>query len=527
MNSLFVLLIKASLSIALFYSVYWFFLRKETFFKLNRLYLVFTLLVSLVLPVFPVNYEVIVQPGVQAGFISAIGKRGQVVSGLKTEAISVVGWREVLFAIYLTGAFLFLLRLIIQSLVIARLITKCRIKKIDGLKIVENEKYGLPFSFFKLIFINPKFHKEADLNDIMSHERVHLEQDHWIDLLIIELLTVIFWFNPFIWLFEYSIKQNHEYLADQGALTRGSDLSRYQALLINQLMGMQIIGVTSNLNFALNTNRLKMMTKMQSKKIHSIKLLLALPVVFLLMTAFAEPVYKTAQANEETNNLSSFSLGKRTFTVKGKVQTKDGTPLPGTSIIIKGMTIGTTAGENGEFKLDIPENDKFSLVASYVGYKTDVTGPLLASKDITCDFTLERELIGIDTRETDEPGSPPPPPVVPGSNEPDAEKEVFIIVEEMPEYPGGQHALVKYYLAMKKKVKDKFEADGKKLKGKALMGFTVDENGSVTNIRVIEEDNDAAAKAARVILVEMKNWKPGKQRGKAVPVDFEIPIDFD
>jgi len=88
------------------------------------------------------------------------------------------GLSDVLLIIYLTGVFLFFVRLMIQTTVIVHLIFKSKIRRIDGLRIVENEKYGLPFSFFKLIFINPKFHKQADLNDILSHERVHVDQSH-------------------------------------------------------------------------------------------------------------------------------------------------------------------------------------------------------------------------------------------------------------------------------------------------------------------------------------------------------------
>ncbi len=165
---------------------------------------------------------------------------------------------------------------------------KHRVKSLDGIRVVENEKYGLPFSFFNIVFFNPKFHTQEDLPDILAHEKVHIRENHWFDLLFIELLTVIFWFNPFIWFFEHSIKQNHEYLADKGVLAQGHNAGRYQALLINQLMGMQIIGITNNLNFALNTNRLKMMTKKKTPVSRRTKFALALPAIALLLFAFAE-----------------------------------------------------------------------------------------------------------------------------------------------------------------------------------------------------------------------------------------------
>lgn len=137
--------------------------------------------------------------------------------------------------VYLTGAALFLFRLITQTFILIHLILKHRIKSLDGNRVVENGKYGIPFSFFNIIFINPKFHKQDDLPEIIAHEKVHIRENHWFYLLLIELLTVIFWFNPFIWFFERSIKQNHEYLADKGVLLQGHNMGRYQALLVNQL----------------------------------------------------------------------------------------------------------------------------------------------------------------------------------------------------------------------------------------------------------------------------------------------------
>ena len=100
--------------------------------------------------------------------------------------------------------------------------------------------YYVPFSFFNHIFIHPEYHKQEDLDVIMAHEEVHIRERHWIDLLVIELFTLVFWFNPISWLLEQAIKQNHEYLADQGVLSRGQSPARYQLLLVNQLMGIRI-----------------------------------------------------------------------------------------------------------------------------------------------------------------------------------------------------------------------------------------------------------------------------------------------
>ncbi|MDX9883977.1 MAG: M56 family metallopeptidase [Prolixibacteraceae bacterium] len=377
-----------------------------------------------------------------------------------------------------------------------------------------------------MIFINPNIHKQAGLPDILNHERIHVDQNHWIDLCFIELLTVIFWFNPFIWLFERSIKQNHEYLADRGVLTRGSDLKRYQALLINQLMGIQIIGTTNNLNFALNTNRLKMMTKSQSKKIRSARYLLALPVIMLLLAAFAEPSYRMALSSQEEKTTEAINPSMKKTTVRGNVKTKDGAPLYGASIILKGTTTGTLADEEGNFSLEIPDDNECELVISFVGFAShEMKLPGNIPDNFFSEITMKREQILIGINELEKQGTPPPPPPPAKSQQPGTE-EIFFVVEEMPSYPGGFYALAKHYQDIKSKTKEKFSRERKETTGNALMGFTVDTQGRVTNIKVLETSNDEVAGFGYQVLAKMKNWIPGKQRGTAVPVDYIMPVDL-
>jgi len=343
-------------------------------------------------------------------------------------------------------------------------------------------------------------------------------------------IRVIFWFNPFIWLFERSIKQNHEYLADRGVLTRGLDLSRYQALLINQLMGMQIIGVTNNLNFALNTNRLKMMTKMQSKKIRSIKLIIALPVLFLLMVAFSEPDYIQVQTELKSDVLNYIPVSKEKIVVNGAVKAENGEPLPGASIVLKSTSVGTVTDIDGKYVLEVPKGEKVVVVVSFVGFITEeVIVPASSQNETITETVLKRGQIFIETKDAEQilkTPPPPPPPPAPTDVKQDGE-EVFVIVEELPSYPGGHYALMQYYREMTKKLKQKLFFEGTKTTGKALVGFTINSKGKVTNIKVLKKDNDTVAKAAFTLVENMKDWNPGKQRGKNVPVDYAMSFDFN
>ena len=541
METILTFLLKVSVGTAMLYLVYFFSLRKETFYRVNRWYLILSLLIAVLLPLFPVSYTVFVE----SGSTSALTVLKASIPNVHPESIEsggVIGWENAVLYIYLTGAVIFLLRLLSQSVILIHLIIKNRIKYYRGVRIVENEKYGLPFSFFKIVFINPKFHKQDDLPEILAHEKVHIRENHWFDLLIIELLTVIFWFNPFIWLFERAIKQNHEYLADRGVISGGHEVGRYQAILVNQLMGMQIIGVTNNLNFAINANRLKMMTKQRTPKIKRAKLLWSLPVLAMLLFAFAEPDYRIKNSELGVQNKVTKSVK-----VTGKVTDENGKAMPGVSVLVKGTTVGTVSNKDGEFNLELPENR--TVVLSFVGKKTievsysDIVSGTIKKGTYFRKYKMETEVVEINpklsdeeiektlipiTRETNTPPPPSPakkngkPVIITVEDKPaPVKKPVFFVVEEMPEYKGGEIALKKYVDFKQKKIA---ELEG--IKGSAMVSFVINEKGKVSDIKVMKQDNDAVGKAAAKLVSEMPDWTPGKQRGKAVPVKFSLKVEF-
>lgn len=270
------------------------------------------------------------------------------------------------------------------------------------------------------------------------------------------------------------------------------------------------------------------MTKQKTPKIKKYKLMWALPIVALLLLAFARPDYRSKeQLTDKEIKLYGFDAMKvdQDKVISGIVIDENGDPLPGTSIVIKGTTTGTVADQEGKFELEVPEGIEFALVASFVGYQTKVNEVTIDEEDYaaTYKFVMEKALFGIDLSE--ELAPPPPPPPAPSTSS-DESKEVFFIVEELPHYPEGAYGLRKYVKGKQAELKDNSLFDGEKLAGKATIGFTVNAEGKVTNVQVLQKSTEAAAKAGTAIVAGMKDWLPGKQRGKAVPVNYAIELDF-
>ncbi|NOU59086.1 carboxypeptidase-like regulatory domain-containing protein [Marinifilum caeruleilacunae] len=422
MNVYFDFLLKASVSISIMYALYWLLLRNMTHFKANRFFLLASVLLAVICAAFPVRYEVLMTaPQVMQSSEFADQFQRNISSTItpQEEEVQFNMW-NIGLAIYLLGLIMVLLRLIIQSWKPIQIIFKTKAKKIDEYLLHENTVYKMPFSFFNRILIHPEYFKQNEINDILAHEKVHIQERHWIDLFIIELLTVFFWFNPFIWLFERAIKQNHEYLADKGVLSRGQSPVRYQAILINQLMGTKVIGLANHLNFALGPTRFKMMTKEKTSKRKLYRMIWLLPVLAVLMYSFAQPEYKV-QVQEEAKKesiaevsiddvtnvdpvnselplkvntiskenaqpvkgISNSTPEKKVKTqgegeklikssktkLRGVVKDNNGKPIEGASIILKGSNTGTITDAKGKYEFELPSEGEFGIIATHPGYE--------------------------------------------------------------------------------------------------------------------------------------------------------------
>ena len=215
----------------------------------------------------------------------------------------------------------------------------------------------------------------------MNHELVHIRQKHWFDLVLVELLCMMQWFNPLVWIYVRFIRQNHEYLADEVALQRTSDPAIYRAALLNQIVGAPVVSLANSFNYSLNKKRFNMMKNIISSPYRKMKILLILPVFAIVLYAFAKPDYKYKYSDESSGNKSQ-SYGVQTKQVKGTVVQQDGEPLPGATIVVQNTTMGASTDAKGFFKLDNIPGDGL-LIVSFVGYKSKVVKP-----DFTSEMTM-------------------------------------------------------------------------------------------------------------------------------------------
>lgn len=295
MKELILYLLQSSVCLAVLYGVFWIFLRNDTFFHINRWYLVLTALLSLLIPVFPWRFS-----GLQDSVSWIVFLDPVIITPGKIESIASrhLQWFEIAGVVYVTGTVLFLLRFIFQVIQILMIARRFGISRRDGMKLVFVDKNFPPFSFFNLVFISKESRQDEKLEAVFIHEKIHARQMHSIDLLIVEFLAIIQWFNPVVWFMNRSLKTIHEYLADEGVLRYGYNKSDYQNLILNEATGIQVNNLTNNFNVSLLKKRLIMMTKTRSKAMAGIKPFMAVPVLFLVLIFFSSGTISDLSAQD-------------------------------------------------------------------------------------------------------------------------------------------------------------------------------------------------------------------------------------
>ncbi|MGB5508214.1 M56 family metallopeptidase [Robiginitalea sp.] len=279
-----VYILKASAILALFLFVYQLFLKNETFFTLNRFFLLGGLLAALLLPFVTLQDEVLIQ----ARTLNA----APALNGVPVSDSTPFDWRNVLPWAYLPGILICTGMVFRQLLGLFTMIRKEEKRTHEGYVLIPSTFIKGPFSFFRYIFYNPQLHDQDELQLILEHEKAHGKQLHSLDILLARVTAIILWINPMVWWYQKIIQQNLEYLADAQAVSDLSSIREYQYALLKVSGNQTTPPLVSHFNQSLIKKRIVMLQRHQSKSIHVLKYLLILPMLALFLMAFnRETVY--------------------------------------------------------------------------------------------------------------------------------------------------------------------------------------------------------------------------------------------
>lgn len=515
--------LKVNVAFVLFYAFYRLLFYKDTFFKLRRASLLAFFGLALLYPLLNIQDWVKEQEPMTEviQIYSAILPEMTVTP----EVVVKTDWKGILLSassyMYWGVMALLFVRFFIQLSSILLLAYRSRRTVIHGVPVYRLDKPAGPFSFFKMIFIHPESHSEKEIDEILTHECTHVFQWHSVDVMICELITVICWVNPFAWLLKREVRHNLEYLADNTVIQSGYDCKSYQYHLLGLAHHYQAAATLYNsFNVLHLKNRISMMNKKRSHGIGRTKYLIFIPLaVFLMLLSNIEAVARitgeiAAEAVAGVKEATEISvLSEDDVKVSGQVIDDFNGPVIGANVIVKGTNVGTITDTEGYFVLETTKNAVLRF--SFPGMKAKE----VAVKDVQGKLKVQ---LYSDGSAQGSQSAPPPPPMSPQIST-DPSDLVFTVVEVMPEFPGGQGALLQF---LAKSIKYPVIAQQNGIQGRVTCSFVVGKDGVIRNIEVIRGvDPSLDLEATRVISM-MPKWKPGMQKGKEVSVKYTVPVTF-
>ena len=567
MNEFGVFLYESGISLSVLYIFYWFLLRKETYFSLNRIILVSTLLLALIIPFIRITITGHAEQGSIVYVFDRFIMDPLVVSPetVHAEKIQASGFLRIIYLIYFAGVIFFSVKFFVQFFQIFKLVKKYGTRELLGYKIVPIDNNLSPFSFFNFIFINPEKIQEDELKNVLYHEGEHARKLHTLDIILLEIICIIQWFNPFIWFYKLALREIHEYEADLRVIRNGENKLNYQQLILQQVFGNQFFQITHNFfTNSLTKKRITMITIIESKKRTVIKSLFILPVAAILVMIFS--FTRGTESNNITGNVTEKGLNNTQSTI---TQDQDTTISEEIFFIVEDMPSFQVKGLNGfrewvQDHLNYPKEAKEKRIEGivYIGFVVNKTGnvtdvkimrgadPLLNTEalrivksspqwkpgkqrgqEVNVSFVFPVKFSLGDTEKTE-----PEEKVIPvkkiKQDEPTAEEEIpegeiFFIVEDMPIFPNDSlesmdafRRYVMYNLIYPE------EAAKKGINGKVFVEFVVDKNGDVKNVKIKKGDDPLLNAEAIRVIKSSPQWIPGKQRGRVVNVAFTFPIMF-
>lgn len=288
---------KANGLIILFYLMYVLFLRKETFFVSNRLYLILGLILSLSLPLITFTKTIWVDPIPVPEFYQEINPENSNAIEIPIQE-NPLDWTLILSMVYVIISIVILLKIGIEIASFYNRIRKHNQQKEANFTLIHSNTTENPFSFFHYIVINPHLFSEAELQHIVTHESIHVKQKHSIDVLLGKLFCAVFWVNPIIWLYRKAMLQNLEFIADNETFQQIENKYEYQKTLLKVVTHQNDLSITNQFYQSLIKKRIVMLHTNQSHKRNAWKYATILPLLVGFMLLFQ--IETVAQVKENS-----------------------------------------------------------------------------------------------------------------------------------------------------------------------------------------------------------------------------------
>jgi TonB family protein len=449
-------LLLVNLYLVLFYGFYAILLRTETFFHLNRIYLVTSALLSFFIPLIHCDWIsklFITQKVQQTIFVYARPISVYHFTPIAEHHITV---GTLIVMIYAGGSLFLAIRLISQLISLR--------------KVINEPEEASAFAFFKNIRLGPNL----DNQDIIAaHEDVHARQWHSADIMLIEAIAIVNWFNPVVYFYRLGVKHIHEFIADRQALENGTTKTEYALLLLSQTLKAPTHQlVTPFFNHSLLKRRIIMLQKSRSTYMALLKYGLSAPLFMMMLVLSSAAIIKSSPLKFINHKVEEVFSMPANFMNTGKIVKKD-------KIIIEDKAIDNT------------------------------------------------EVLAVDSVSVPEESMPPRGDMLEAKSATSTELHtdpIMVSIEREPQFKGG---MLRFYqfLALNLHYPEKMMQYN--IQGNVIIALTVEKDGSLTDIKSVRDVGYGSAEEAIRVLKKSPKWQPGYQNGSPVRVRYTLPISFN
>lgn len=523
------------------------FLKKETFFQWNRIYLLATFALSFVLPWIKLEMLRTTMPEKLGGvtvFLTQLDGVVMTPQGSESSFWATMPWYYWVLGV---GSALSALWFGYKLLQILKLKRKGMVVRYPDFVKVTVQKSSLAFSFFRNIFLGAEIQKEKEPN-IIAHELVHVKQRHSLDLLFFEIARIVCWFNPLVYVYQNRMAELHEFIAD-AQVVKSNKREHFEMLLSEAFKTQNISFVNQFFNRSLIKKRIVMLQKNRSKAVWQLKYVLLLPLV-LGMLVYTSCEVKEDNSTEMGDGVSLKSENEIPF------GTVDEVPVfPGCEDAVdKRACFQEKMQEHIRKHFHYPEKAQEMGIQGRVSviFTIDTDGTITDIRKRGPHELLENETERIiarlpqmlqpgkqDGKTVKVPFSIPITFALQGNEEKEtsAQREggigiPFANVDEVPIFPGCEDAsdkkacfTEKIQEHIRKHFRYPYEAQELGIQGRVSLIFIIGTDGTITDIRKRGPHELLENEAVRII-ERLPQMVPGKQKGKAVNVPFSIPITF-
>ena len=467
-ETLFLYSMKSAFVLTLLYLPYMLILRKESFFRLNRVVLLMILALSLVLPLMNIHslswdsqpvVQVARQQMVEIGmplngatYLPEVAVQGE-------SARRHLSWFYIVSSIFVLGALFMLFWRVAQIMHMRYVIRKGSLwhQQEDGVTVYCHADEVSPFSWMDNIVISAKDYEE-NAREILLHERGHVMARHSWDLLLLALLQVVQWWNPLVYILGFSLRDVHEYEADDSVLRNGVSAKAYQLLLIKKVVGASSYTFANNFDHSLTLKRITMMQKSKSSVWTRSKVLYIIPMATLALSAFATSESVSPSGNDIARNED------KVIKISASGQA-DGAKKLGSSVISPTDENIVYLVDGTEVSLETAKPLSPEKIEAITVFKKEAAASLgYPGKTVIKIKTKKADGVVLSSFDTPQKVSYVSNPGVPA------------------QFKGGDSAMMQW---LRKNVKYPSEAQSQGVMGRVLVELFITETGQITNIRAI------------------------------------------